>query len=89
MCWKPKVSVPSVDTNQVRAAEPAPLTEAPKSIVWGGDAESNSTSDTESSTSSEVAGKPSTGKSGLRVKLDDNAATTKSKSAIRSKAFGK
>lgn len=89
MCWKPKVSVPSVDTNQVRAAEPAPLTEAPKSIVWGGDDESNSTSDSESSTSSEVAAKPGSGKSGLKVKLDDTAAKTKSKASIRSKAFGK
>lgn len=89
MCWKPKVSVPSVDTTQVKAAEPAPLTESPKSVVWGGDDEENSTSTSEDSTSSEVASKPSTGKSGLKVKLDDNAAATKSKASIRSKVFGK
>ena len=39
MCWQPKVKVPKMDTNQIRAAEPAPLIEPPKSVVWGGDDE--------------------------------------------------
>lgn len=84
MCWKPKVKVPKMDTNQIRAAEPAPLTEPPKSVVWGGDDDDEDTS----VSSSEVPTSPSSGKSSLKVKLDDNAAKNKSKSSIRSKAFG-
>ncbi|WNV46650.1 hypothetical protein sekstaphage1_p27 [Escherichia phage Sekstaphage-1] len=82
MCWQPKVKVPKMDTNQIRAAEPAPLIEPPKSVVWGGDDEDTSVS------SSEVASRPSSGKNSLKVKLDDSAAKNKSKSSIRSKAFG-
>ncbi len=82
MCWQPKVKVPKMDTNQIRAAEPAPLTEAPKSIAWGGEDDEDT-----SVTSSEVPSK--SGRSSLKVSLDENAAKSKSKSSIRSKAFGK
>lgn len=86
MCWKPKVKVPKMDTNQIRAAPPpppAPLTEPPKSVVWGGDDDEDT-----SVSSSEVPTSPRSGKSSLKVKLDDSAAKNKSKSSIRSKAFG-
>lgn len=83
MCWKPKVKVPKMDTNQIRAAEPAPLTEPPKSVVWGGDDDEDT-----SVSSSEVPTTPSSGKSSLKVKLDDSAAKNKSKQSIHTKAFG-
>ena len=91
MCWKPKVKVPKMDTNQIRAAEPAPLTEPPKSVVWGGDDDEDtsvSSSEDTSVSSSEVPTTQSSGKSSLKVKLDDSAAKNKSKSSIHSKAFG-
>lgn len=89
MCWSPKIKTPKVDTNKVRAVDPAPLTEEPKGILFGGD------DDTDSGTSSEV---PTGGKKSLKVKLDDsvekskkadNAAKNKTKSGIRTSVFKK
>lgn len=89
MCFSPKIKTPKVDTNQVRAVDPAPLTEEPKGILFGGD------DDIDSGTSSEV---PTGGKKSLKVKLDDsvekskkadNAAKNKSKSGIRTSVFKK
>lgn len=89
MCFSPKIKTPKVDTNQVRAVDPAPLTEEPKGILFGGD------DDTDNGTSSEV---PTGGKKSLKVKLDDsvekskeadNAAKNKSKSGIRTSVFKK
>lgn len=83
MCFSPKIKTPKVDTNQVRAVDPAPLTEEPKGILFGGDDEG---------TSSEVP----TGKKSLKVELDDsvekskkadNAAKKKSKFGIRTSVF--
>lgn len=48
MCFAPKIKAPKVDTS-VRAVDPAPLTEEPKGILFGGDEDS--------STSSEVSGR--------------------------------
>lgn len=89
MCFSPKIKTPKVDTNQVRAIDPAPLTEEPKGILFGGE------DDNDSGTSSEV---PTGGKKSLKVKLDDsveksnkadNAAKHKSKSGIRTSVFKK
>ncbi|QXV76833.1 hypothetical protein bas68_0038 [Escherichia phage CarlSpitteler] len=89
MCFSPKIKTPKVNTDTVRAIDPAPLTEEPKGILFGGD------EDTDSGTSSEV---PTGGKKSLKVKLDDSvekskkaddAAKKKSKSGIRTSVFKK
>lgn len=90
MCFSPKIKTPKVNTNQVRAVDPAPLTEEPKGILFGGDDDN-----TDNGTSSEV---PTGGKKSLKVKLDDSveksnkadkAAKQKSKSGIRTSVFKK
>lgn len=90
MCFSPKIKTPKVDTNQVRAVDPAPLTEEPKGILFGGDDDN-----IDNGTSSEV---PTGGKKSLKVKLDDSvekskkadtAAKNKSKSGIRTSVFKK
>lgn len=68
MCFSPKIKMPKVDTNQIRAPEPAPLTEEVKGVEFGGTG-SEDEKDTEGS-SSEV--KSSGGKSSLKVELDKN-----------------
>ena len=91
MCFSPKIKTPKVDTKQVRAVDPAPLTEEPKGILFGGDDDT----DKDTGTSSEV---PTGGKKSLKVKLDDsvekskkadNTAKQKSKSGIRTSVFKK
>lgn len=49
MCFSPKMKVPKADTTVV--PEPAPLTEEPKGIQFGGDSDSDK--------SSEVSGRKS------------------------------
>lgn len=71
MCFSPKMKAPKVDTTVV--PEPAPLTEEPKGIQFGGDSDSNS------STSSEVSGRKS-----LKVEKTTAAPTSK----IRKSALG-
>lgn len=89
MCFSPKIKTPKVDTNNVRAIDPAPLTEEPKGVLFGGE------EDNDSGTSSEVS---TGGKKSLKVKLDDsvekskkadNTAKQKSKSGIRTSVFKK
>lgn len=90
MCFSPKIKTPKVNTEQIRAIDPAPLTEEPKGILFGGE------EDNDSGTSSEV---PTGGKKSLKVKLDDSvekskkadsdAAKKKSKSGIRTSVFKK
>lgn len=90
MCWSPKIKTPKVKTESIRAIDPAPLTEEPKGILFGGE------EDNDSGTSSEV---PTGGKKSLKVKLDDSvekskkadsdAAKKKSKSGIRTSVFKK
>lgn len=71
MCFSPKVKMPKVNTNQIKAPDPAPLTEEVKGVEFGStDTEEK---DTEG-TSSEV--KSSSGKSSLKVKLDTNKSTS-------------
>lgn len=91
MCWSPKIKTPKVDTTKARAVDPAPLTEEPKGILFGGDDDT----DKDNGTSSEV---PTGGKKSLKVKLDDsvekskkadNAAKNKSKAGIRTGIFKK
>lgn len=67
MCFSPKVKMPKVNTNQIRAPEPAPLTEEVKGVEFGSTNEDDK--DTEG-TSSEV--KSSSGKSSLKVELNKN-----------------
>ncbi|MEE2186328.1 DUF5476 family protein, partial [Klebsiella pneumoniae] len=88
MCFSPKIKTPKVKTESIRAIDPAPLTEEPKGILFGGE------EDNDSGTSSEV---PTGGKKSLKVKLDDSvekskkadsdAAKKKSKSGIRTSIF--
>lgn len=90
MCFSPKIKTPKVKTESIRAIDPAPLTEEPKGILFGGE------DDNDSGTSSEV---PTGGKKSLKVKLDDSvekskkadsdAAKKKSKSGIRTSVFKK
>ena len=89
MCWSPKIKTPKVKTESIRAVDPAPLTEEPKGILFGGDDDT----DKDTGTSSEV---PTGGKKSLKVKLDDsvekskkadNAAKNKTKSGIRTSVF--
>ncbi|WP_346781057.1 DUF5476 family protein [Yersinia pestis] len=71
MCFSPKIKVPQVDTNQVRAIDPAPLTEKPKGVLFGGD----DTDAPKDGTSSEV----STGRKSLKslkLKLEDTPSKT-------------
>lgn len=88
MCFSPKIKTPKVKTDNIRAIDPAPLTEEPKGILFGGDED-------DSGTSSEVS---TGGKKSLKVKLDDsvekskkadNAASKKSKSGIRTSVMKK
>lgn len=72
MCFSPKMKAPKVDTTTV--PEPAPLTEEPKGIQYGGDEDSNSTSP-------EVSGRKS-----LKVAKTDTAVGSQSK--IRKSALG-
>ncbi|QEQ94720.1 hypothetical protein pEp_SNUABM10_00023 [Erwinia phage pEp_SNUABM_10] len=78
MCFSAKVKTPKVDTNQVKAAEPAPLTEEPKGVLFGGEDEDNS------ATSAEV----STGRKSLKVDSEDKPKTG-IKASIRKTASGK
>ncbi|UVX33567.1 MAG: protein of unknown function (DUF5476) [Bacteriophage sp.] len=90
MCFSPKIKTPKVKAESIRAIDPAPLTEEPKGILFGGE------EDNDSGTSSEV---PTGGKKSLKVKLDDSvekskkadsdAAKKKSKSGIRTSVFKK
>lgn len=86
MCFSPKMKVPKQDTAAVRAVEPAPLTETPSGVVFGG-------SDEDNSTSSEVA--TGSSKDAAKVTLDSKKTTESKKTnsgvkkSISSKAFGK
>ena len=82
MCFAAKIKTPSVDTNQIRAIDPAPLTEEPKGVLFGGDDDDTKGVSTETTT----------GRKSLKVAKDTSvsksapATSTGTKSAIR-KAF--
>lgn len=86
MCFSAKVKAPKVDTAQVRAVDPAPLTDEPKGVLFGGE------DDEDSGTSTEV---PTGGKKSLKVKLDDSVDKSKkadskpkgTKASIRKSVF--
>lgn len=82
MCFSPKVKVPKVDTNQIKAPEPAPLTEEVKGVEFG------STEEKDEGTSSEVK---STGKSSLKVELDKSKSTNggAKRMSVKSRMGGK
>lgn len=61
MCWSAKVKTPKVDTQKMRAVDPAPLTEEPKAVEFGTD------DDNASGLSTEVA---TSGKKSVTVKKD-------------------
>lgn len=86
MCFSPKVKMPKVDTNQIRAPEPAPLTEEVKGVEFGSTDTDEKDTD---GTSSEV--KSGSGKSSLKVELDKtktNGAGAK-RMSVRSRMGGK
>lgn len=85
MCFSPKIKTPKMDTNQIRAIEPAPLTQEVSSVEFGGSSDETDTEGTETS-----------GRKGLKVERDDSVAKYKAsdtgssrmKSSIRKSAFG-
>lgn len=80
MCFTPKIKTPKADPQSIRAVDPAPLTETPKGILFGGDDEDDNKDE---GITSEV---PTKGRKGLKIKLDKSASQTasaKSKSSIR------
>ncbi|URY10678.1 virion protein [Shigella phage ESh1] len=86
MCFSPKVKVPKMDTNQIRAVEPAPLTQEVSSVEFGGG----------SSDETDTEGTEVSGRKDLKVERDDSVAKSKAagtgsarmKSSIRKSAFG-
>lgn len=84
MCFSPKIKTPKMDTNQIRAVEPAPLTQEVSNVEFGGSNEDNETEGTEVS-----------GRKSLKVEKDDSVAKSKAgssssrtKSSIRKSIFG-
>lgn len=77
MCFKPKVKIPKMDTNQIKAPDPAPLTEEVKGVQFGGE------DDDENGTSSEVSGRKS-----VTINKTGSGSKARSSSAIRKAAFG-
>lgn len=85
MCFSPKIKTPKMDTNQIRAIEPAPLTQEVSSVEFGGSSDETDTEGTEVS-----------GRKDLKVERDDSVAKYKAsdtgssrmKSSIRKSAFG-
>lgn len=51
MCWSAKVKTPKVNTQAMRAVDPAPLTEEPKAVEFGTDDDNASGLSTEVATS--------------------------------------
>lgn len=86
MCFSPKIKTPKVDTQAMRAVDPAPLTDEPKGVLFGGDDEENS-----SKTSSEVGGSIKNSKIELDKPKDkqSNKSGGGVKKSINSKAFNK
>ena len=90
MCFSPKIKTPTVDTTPMKAVEPAPLTEEPKGVLFGGEDDTDATS-----ISSEVPSGSSIKAS--KVELDDTASKQKEskktnggvRKSIGNKAFGK
>lgn len=82
MCFSPKIKTPKMDTNQIRAVEPAPLTQEVSGVEFGGSEEDSET---------EVSGRKD-----LKVEKDDsvvkskagNGGSSRMKSSIRKAAFG-
>ncbi|QHJ79941.1 MAG: hypothetical protein [Caudoviricetes sp.] len=73
MCFSPKIKAPKIDTSQVRAIDPEPLTEQPKGILFGGD---------------EDTGSQLSGRKDLKVKKEADKQTNMGmKKSIRSRAF--
>ncbi|QPI17209.1 hypothetical protein phiPccP1_00032 [Pectobacterium phage phiPccP-1] len=87
MCFSPKIKTPQIDTNAMRAVDPAPLTAEPKAVQFGG-------SDDDSTSSSSEVGTGNS-KANAKVKLDSPTSSPtsgKTKSGVRksiaNKAFG-
>ena len=93
MCFSPKIKTPKVDTQAMKtmkAVDPAPLTEGPKGVLFGGEDDTDATN-----ISSEVPQGSSIKTS--KVELDDTASKPKEskktnggvRKSISNKAFGK
>ncbi|QXV72997.1 hypothetical protein [Edwardsiella phage PVN09] len=85
MCFSPKIKIPQMNTNQIRAIEPAPLTQEVSSVEFGGSSDETDTEGTETS-----------GRKDLKVERDASVAkyrasgngSSRMKSSIRKSAFG-
>lgn len=90
MCFSPKIKTPKVDTQAMKAVDPAPLTEEPKGVLFGGEDDTDATN-----TSSEVQSGSS--RKEAKIKLDDSGSKPKEskktnggvRKSISNKAFGK
>lgn len=72
MCFSPKVKMPKVNTQQMRAQDPAPLAEQVQGVQFGGSG--NDDEDTGKETSSEVKTTKKSGKSSLKIELSKGGA---------------
>lgn len=83
MCFSPKIKTPKIDTSapSFRAVDPAPLTEKPTGVLFGGD------EDEDDGVSSEVpSGK---GRSSLKIKIDKSVINSKRDGSMSSKGSNK
>lgn len=81
MCFSPKIKMPKVDTNQIKAPEPEPLTETVTGVEFGGSKETDKDSE----------GKSTSGKSSLKVEMDKTKSSMKGakRMSIKSRFGGK
>lgn len=80
MCFKPKIKTPDTNANQIKGIEPAPLTEEPKGVLFGGQGDD------------EDEGTETEGRKGLKVTKDTSEKkVSKPKTgaaAVKRTAFG-
>lgn len=58
MCFVKAPKMPNVDTGQIKAPDPAPLTEEPKGVLFGGEATDSDTKETSGKSSLKVKKEP-------------------------------
>lgn len=84
MCFSPKVKMPKVNTQQMRAQDPAPLAEQVQGVQFGGSG--NDDEDTGKETSSEVKTTKKSGKSSLKIELSkDSSKGGAKRSSVKSR----
>lgn len=82
MCFSPKIKTPKVNTNSIQAPAPAPLTEEVKGVEFGGSDETKSEKDSDNTSSK-------SGRSSLKVKLNETAKSSGGKKASIRSRFSK